>query len=320
MRAWRQGATAAANFSRAGRDCLYSRSPFMILRRLLSSLALIGGLAAPAIALAAPLVIDGSILTNTCPGGTVVSGGAACQYSGTVTFDSVELKNGAVIFVKAYDGSGDKSASGNLVLKSLSSISIDKSSRIEAKGRGYQRALCANGAGPLAFPLSGGRGGCAVFDSGGGAAHVGPGGRGTKDNPAPAPAITGFEEACASTFDGTKCIGDGTSCRNNDALPTVAGIPFYHNILTPEFGPAGGDKGCGDGDGRAATDIRAGSGGGRIVLFAANAAQDGLLKIEGRISSDGDRGCSRATIPRAAAQVAPSCSSATTCKLRPARG
>ncbi|HEX2874022.1 MAG TPA: hypothetical protein VHP33_22355, partial [Polyangiaceae bacterium] len=221
------------------------------------------------------------------------------------------------IEVASYVG-GDKNATGNLVLKSLSTIDVDKTSRITAKGAGYQGELCNNGPGP-AGTLAGGRGGCSVRDSGGGGAHFGRGGKGTKDcfiypGPNGTSDVTctfpnEWEEAC-----GTKVVaGNGTiSCSatatqpggltcygstspatgRGDALPDVAGQSFWHNIFDPEFGAAGGDKGCGDNNGFGATDLRAGDGGGRIVLFAANAAQTGAINIYGRVTADGYRGCS----------------------------
>ena len=64
------------------------------------------------------------------------------------------------------------------------SITIDALSAITGQGaRATKRELCLNGAGPPTTPLSGGRGGCGVRDSGGGGAHFGGGGRGTKDMP-----------------------------------------------------------------------------------------------------------------------------------------
>ena len=50
-------------------------------------------------------------------------------------------------------------------------------------GKGYQGRYCDHGAGPDWATNPGGRGGCAVLDSGGGGAHFGPGGRGTRDDP-----------------------------------------------------------------------------------------------------------------------------------------
>jgi hypothetical protein len=253
-------------------------------------------LLAPSVALAAPLIIDGSQTNNTCPGGVVRDGGRACEYGGEHTFDYVELKNNAVLYVRRFDGT-NKNTSGNLVLKATGldptnsfSIKVDATSRVQGKGAGYQGAQCRDGAGPATAPLSGGRGGCSVRDSGGGGGHFGPGGRGTKDNPTSFPA--GYEENCVGQVNASNnaCVSTA-DCRDNDGLPTVAGQAFSHSIYTPEFGAAGGDKGCRDGDGFGAGDVRAGNGGGRIVLFAANAAQTGVLRIEGRVTADGNRGC-----------------------------
>lgn len=248
------------------------------------------------------LTVNGGVTTNACPGGIVRDGGRACEYGGEHTFDSITLSNGAVIYVTPYNGS-NKTSTGNLVLRSLSSITIDRSSRITAKGSGYQRQLCDNGAGPNA--TAGGRGGCAVKDSGGGGAHRGRGGQGTKDCFVYGGASTcefpqEWEEVCGTlASSGTSCnyteasglhnCNPANVCANCDGNPPVNGEPFYHHILQPEFGASGGDKGCGDGwDGA----IRSGSGGGRIVLFAANASQTGVLTIQGRIVANGQRGCS----------------------------
>lgn len=45
---------------------------------------------------------------------------------------------------------------------------LDASATISAKGAGYWTTVCRDGSGPSAYPLSGGRGGCSVRDSGGG--------------------------------------------------------------------------------------------------------------------------------------------------------
>ena len=268
------------------------------------------------------LLIDGSLTTNTCPdGGTAINAGRGCRYSGEKTFDKITLQNGATIEVTQFDNNAaNKATLGNLVLKSLSTISVDATSRITAKGAGYQADLCNNGPGPASFPLAGGRGGCAVLDSGGGGAHFGKGGKGTKDcfvYPGGGGNVdvtctfpNEWEENCgtkvvdgmgtftgcasvATQSGGLTCYGTTNVSGKGDALPDVAGQSFWHNILDPEFGAAGGDKGCNDGDGRGATDLRAGDGGGRIVLFAANAAKTGAISISGRVTADGARGCSQ---------------------------
>src|SRR5689334_8187373 len=85
---------------------------------------------------AVPLVVDGT-LTNTCPdGGVVITGG--CRYGGTHTFDSITLKNGAIVEVVTYPtAAGNKDTQGNLVFKTAGNINIDATSRITARGRGY---------------------------------------------------------------------------------------------------------------------------------------------------------------------------------------
>ncbi|NUP09347.1 MAG: hypothetical protein HOW73_25115 [Polyangiaceae bacterium] len=267
------------------------------------------------VSFAAPLVIDGSVPAQaTCPGGTPVDSSCAinattslnrgCRYGGEHTFDSIEVKNGGWICAVPFDGT-DKATTGNVVLKSETTIVVDATSRITAKGGGYRGVRCGEGEGPTA--AAGGRGGCSVLDSGGGGAHFGNGGRGTKDCTIVAPATScqfpqEWEEdcgdlnaagnACVSASDplypvcyGTTNGADGAG----NATPSVAGQSFRHNIYEEEFGAAGGDKGCRDGDGFGGQ--RAGRGGGRVVLFAANATLDGSIIIAGRVNADGHRGC-----------------------------
>lgn len=269
------------------------------LRSLVPSLAILTTtLLLGSRALAADLVIDGNVAgPATCPdGGTPVDRACqvnatpalntGCRYGGEKTFGMVSLTNNARVCVVPFDGT-DRVNTGNLVLKSATTITIDATSMILAKGSGYQAGQCLNGRGPAAFPLSGGRGGCGVRDSGGGGAHFGIGGRGTKDAPVSFPA--GFEEDCLGMVTAGTCASF-TDCRNNDGLPTVAGLPFNHSIYAIEFGAAGGDKGCRDGDGFA-TGSLGGHGGGRVVLFAANATQTGMVTIDGSINANGRRGC-----------------------------
>ena len=253
------------------------------------------------------LTIDGASTANTCPdGGVVRDGGRACEYGGRKTFDNVSLINGAVLYVTGYDNSvANKSIKGNLELKSLGSLTIDKTSRITAKGGGYKADLCNDGPGPSAYPLSGGRGGCSVLDSGGGGAHYGKGGKGTKDcfiypgggtnEDVSCTFPNEWEEACGTKTSSSTCSAQTASCYGSsnvgtagDALPDVAGQPFIHNIFDVEFGAAGGDKGCRDGFDNTLT---SGNGGGRVVLFAANAAKTGTINIAGRVDADGFRGC-----------------------------
>ncbi len=248
------------------------------LRWLLALCAAVLFFAAPRRAFAVDLVMNG---------GTITLGGVQ-------TFNIVSLTNGAKVLVTPYNGV-DKVNTGNLVIKA-NSITIDATSSITAKGSGYQAGLCQNGSGPTTFPLSGGRGGCGVRDSAGGGAHFGGGGRGTKDC-----SVNGctfpqdYEEDCVGAVSGNVCA-NYTDCRNNDALPSVAGQPFQHSLYVSDFGAAGGDKGCRDNDGfvpSAGTTVAVtgGNGGGRIVLFAANAAQTGTMNIAGTVSTKGNRGC-----------------------------
>ncbi|RYZ03211.1 MAG: hypothetical protein EOO73_28410 [Myxococcales bacterium] len=255
-------------------------------------------------ALAADLVVDGNVTTNACAGGTIINGGRGCRYGGELSFDNITLKNGAVIEVASYDNSANKATLGNLVLKATGNITIDATSRITARGRGYQALLCDNGPGP--FTLSGGRGGCSVLDSGGGGAHFGRGGKGTKDCFVVAPADScqfpqEWEEACGHNSGGAcvsdadqdplmsgvqTCYGTSGTGTTGDELPSVAGVSYWHHILDAEFGAAGGDKGCRDGY---EAGNWGGDGGGRIVLFAGKTGS--VVTIDGRITSDGMRGC-----------------------------
>jgi len=236
-----------------------------------------------------------TIFTSVLPvsGADLILNNQTVTLGGTQTYGTVSLTNGSRIIVSTYNGS-DHSNTGNLVLRA-NSITIDASSSIIAKGVGYQGGLCRDGAGPATTPLAGGRGGCGVRDSAGGGAHLGGGGRGTKDLPASFPA--GYEEDCVGAVNAgnTACLST-TDCRNNDGLPTVAGQSYQHSYYAAEFGAAGGDKGCRDGDGftpSSGTSVAqvAGNGGGRIVLFAANAAQSGQLTLNGVVNANGNRGC-----------------------------
>ncbi len=310
-----------------------------LLIRAILSLAL---LAVPRFVEAQPLIIDGTDTGNTsCPGGTVTSGGRACIYGGTHTFDYVDIRNRGRLEVVVFNGS-DRNGTGNAVIIASGrdpgntfSIRVDQTSRVTAKGKGYQGVDCDNGAGPVFELLAGGRGGCAVRDSGGGGGHFGRGGKGTKDCFLYDPVLgyndgadvtctfpQEWEEACGyrdggscTTYannddpdrSGFECYGGGNTGQpladppppgstpspydtgKGDALPDVAGRAFWHSIFQSELGAAGGDKGCRDGY---ESGLRAGAGGGRIVLFAANGAENGVLLIDGRVIADGNRGCS----------------------------
>jgi Putative metal-binding motif len=257
---------------------------------------------------AADLIIDGSKTTNDCAGagGAPINGGRGCSLAGPHAYGNITLTNGAVIEVTVFDNNAaNKATLGNLVLKATGNISIDATSRITARGRGYQAVECDDGPGPTA--TAGGKGGCSVYDSGGGGAHFGKGGKGTKDCFVYGDANTcqfpqEWEEDCSSKVAGA-CVDDadqdpvtaGRQCYGitasnadvfGDELPSVAGQSYWHHILDPEFGAAGGDKGCRDGYD---ANNRAGNGGGRIVLFAGGAGSS--VTINGRVTTDGKRGC-----------------------------
>ena len=143
--------------------------------------------------------------------------------SGALTYNKVTVTNGGKILVKSYAG-GDKSKSGSLVLVA-NSITVDASSAIQADGAGYQPQTCDNGTGPNS--TAGGRGGCSVRDSGGGGAHFGKGGRGTKDCFVYGSKTTcqfpqEWEEDCGSRS-GNSCVLQG-GCYNWDGMPSVAGV------------------------------------------------------------------------------------------------
>ena len=287
-----------------------------MLCRLLATLALcLLALVVSNTALAQPLVVDGSVAgPAVCPGGTPVdrlcevnataSLNRGCRYGGEHTFDSIDVINGGWICTVSFNGT-DKINTGDVILKSTTDIFVDATSRITAKGAGYRGRLCSEGEGPNA--TAGGRGGCSVLDSGGGGAHFGNGGRGTKDCFLVAPNNScqfpqEWEEDCGDiNMAGNACVAAtdpnfpvcyGTTNNPNGAgngTPSVAGFSFRHSIYESEFGAAGGDKGCRDGFDNA---LRAGNGGGRVVLFAANAAETGFVTIAGRVNADGFRGCS----------------------------
>ncbi len=260
-----------------------------------ASLVLNGALPGPAVCPSGGVAVDRDCNVNAMP-----AANNGCRYSGDRTFDAVTLTNGATVCVAPYSG-GDKNATGNLILKAPT-ISIDASSRITARGAGYQGLICGDGPGPT--PSAGGKGGCSVLDSGGGGAHYGAGGRGTKDcfivNPADSCQFpqeweedcgTLVNNACMASVDPNKPVCYGTTNSPNgagDGLPTVAGVAYTHDFYQSEFGAAGGDKGCRDGY---ENNLRAGDGGGRIVLVAVTPDKTGKLDIDGRVSANGFRGC-----------------------------
>ncbi|APR85550.1 Hypothetical protein A7982_10899 [Minicystis rosea] len=193
----------------------------------------------------------------------------------------------------SYDGTA---GTGNLVLRA-NTITIDASSQIIAKGSGYRGVLCRDGSAPAAYPTAAGQGGCAVLDSGGGGAHRGGGGRGTKDCPGTGCTFPQYyEEDCGDALASATMCASTAGCANGDALPTIAGFPFQHSPYAVEFGAAGGDKGCRDGDGFTPSTgttvaLAGGNGGGRIVIVAVNGTQTGQLTINGTINANGNRGC-----------------------------
>lgn len=263
----------------------------------------------------------------------LVLNGGTMTLGGVRRYDNVCLINGAVLTVEAYNASSTnltkKRDTGNLELIA-GSVYIDSTSKIVARGKGYQPGLCSAGDSPTA--TGGGRGGCSVMDSGGGGAHFGRGGRGTVDNPLSTSNAwqngfpTAFEDDCKNDFvpasgstaatcalnnnSRTLCWkgflnppnDDGAGCASPPCVgATVAGQAYWHNIYEPEFGAAGGDKGCRDGDGRSGNPM-AGAGGGRVVLVglaarntASNASPCGLaqgvVRIDGSIDANGKRGC-----------------------------
>jgi len=196
------------------------------------------------------------------------------------TYDHICITGGAVVTVTPYAG-GDKGTEGNLELIA-GSVYVDSSSRIVARGAGYQARKCYHGDGRTSD--GGGRGGCAVADSGGGGAHFGRGGRGTIDAPTAFP--THYEDNC-DTCVGSACTHTwneaGNQCNSLAACgvqaspcpgnrtgricaegPSVAGVAYFHDIYDPDFGAAGGDKGCRDND--AFTVVTGGAGGGRVAI------------------------------------------------------
>lgn len=219
----------------------------------------------------------------------LVVDGITVELGGRHQYDTISVINGGIIRVRPYDNGADKFTRGNLELVA-DSIFVDATSIITATGAGYQPVLCDHGPGP--YPDSGGRGGCAVRDSGGGGAHFGAGGRGTKDCPlAGCTFPQHWEENCGFYAGGTTCTTIA-GCQTGDGLPTVAGQPYMHSIYEVEFGAAGGDAGCRDGDGFSNPVCSVGgAGGGRIVLAAVHPLGFGTLDIRGQVLAAGRRGC-----------------------------
>jgi hypothetical protein len=225
-------------------------------------------------------------------------------------YDNVCIINGGSVTVDPYTKGSDKHVKGNLELIA-GSLLLDSTSKISVRGAGYRGRLCDSGDGMNG--TEGGRGGCSVRDSGGGGGHFGKGGRGTIDNPTVFP--RDFEDDCMNHFDttGQACLNASnaaasmstTACNAgpNNAGPSVAGLSVWHNIYEPEFGAAGGDKGCRDGDGHdsaGSVPMTAGAGGGRVVLVGLQergatpspcGLNPGTVQIDGQIDAAGKRGC-----------------------------
>jgi hypothetical protein len=242
-------------------------------------------------------------------------------------FDHICITGGATVTVLKYDPENDdddKDVFGNLQL-TAGSVYLSANSRINVRGLGYQPRKC--GPGDARTDDGGGRGGCAVADSGGGGAHFGRGGRGTIDAPTSFP--THYEDDCDHAWDeaenaceslagcGTQaspCPGDRTG-RICAVGPSVAGVKYFHSIYDPDFGGAGGDKGCRDGHGKNDDDdnfdtVVGGAGGGRVALAGLSHLYDdgdaitsndaatcgvnllpGQVRIDGVIDASGKRGC-----------------------------
>jgi len=217
---------------------------------------------------------------------------------GVHRYGTVRLINGGRIVVPPYDGA-DRVNTGNLVIVA-ESIFIDETSSIDARGAGYSTPRCADGQGPA--PESGGQGGCAVRDSGGGGAHFGRGGRGTTDcflcgSATSCQFPSEFETDCGNSLNaaGNACTTTtdcrGGSCSVWDGEPSVAGVAYSHSIYEIEFGASGGDKGCRDGDGFSGSPAVGGAGGGRVVLVGLDATGTGTVQIDGLVDANGRRGC-----------------------------
>ena len=277
----------------------------------------IAGLACLLVAIAAQTTPARAQNNNLVVDGTVLQIGPATNRR----YDHICVINGGEVRVTPYDG-GDKSKAGNLELIA-GSVYVDATSRITARGDGYQARKCYHGDGPT--PEAGGRGGCAVADSGGGGAHFGRGGRGTVDAPTEFPLH--YEDNCDDCSSGTcshtwdqaansgngQCTSvaacgvvvnpcsDGRGGRFCREGASVAGQTYWHDIYAPEFGAAGGDKGCRDGDGRSL--VTGGAGGGRVVIAGLShltttvtspcgvGLTRGHVRIDGDIDASGKRGC-----------------------------
>jgi len=282
-------------------------------------------------ALTLHLLLVSAVLVETASAQVLVVDGTTHTITaqGQRRFDHVCVINGGSITVERYDGQA-KDAAGNLELLA-GSVYVDASSSIDARGLGYQATQCEDGAGPNAD--AGGRGGCSVWDSGGGGAHFGGGGRGTVDLEGILYDPVSFEDDCDIDFNpngpsptpqtgpGGSCDATGVACGNQiSPCPdsrgnaqggrfcrigeSVAGDAYWHNIYDPDFGAAGGDKGCNDGDGDNNGDpIVGGHGGGRVVIAGLPHLGDGQpspcgvglasgeVRFDGQLDAGGTRGC-----------------------------
>ncbi len=239
-----------------------------------------------------------SLLAMEARAQDLVVDGTTMTLGGVHRYDRVRVINGGRIVVPVFNGT-DPVNTGNLELIAAH-IEVDATSSIDARGAGYQTARCANGRGPTG--VAGGRGGCAVHDSGGGGAHFGGGGRGTTDCNQCGSATScqfpsEFEQDCGNSLNsaGTACTSTSScrpsSCSSRMGVPSVAGIGYRHSIYEIEFGSSGGDKGCRDGDGFGSDPAVGGAGGGRLVLAALTSNGMGTIRIDGRITAAGRRGC-----------------------------
>src|SRR5687768_9041128 len=102
------------------------------------------------IGLVLSIVLSREVAAAPCvtSGADLVVNGITCQLSGVFTFNSVQVINGGTIEVNPHNGSANKVATGNLELRAKT-ITIDATSKITAKGRGYQTRICGDGSGPL---------------------------------------------------------------------------------------------------------------------------------------------------------------------------
>ena len=244
------------------------------------------------------VALSGLAFTSAVEAQVLEVNGTTMTLGGTHRYTRVSIINGGVLRVPAFDGT-DRENTGNLVLIAPI-IEIDATSRIDARGAGYATLRCADGTGPLGSQTA--AGGCSVYDSGGGGAHFGNGGRGTIDcnicgSTTSCQFPQEFEQDCGNTRDaaGTMCTDRtacrGASCAVYDGEPTVAGGAYRHSIYDVEYGGSGGDKGCRDNDGFGAQPAVGGAGGGRIVLVALTAGSTGSLRVDGTVTAAGRRGC-----------------------------